>query len=299
MTPRMSGARSPIRSEPLTSSPRHRPDVRSGRAAHAMKQLPKVGTMTGVALGERGVGGSVDSETVHLAAPRSSGRTVVVVGQGIDGLTIAMRVARAGYSVVGIDRRERPRPVAGAGAVTDRGRHGRGAECGPAIGPLCPDDGLREGGRLRHRNHHRPGPAFNDTRMSTPSRRGRVPGAAPAAGHGGRRRGVGHPSVVRQVVLPAPRGRQWTARRTRLHLRHRRQWAARCRRDGRRPGRHRRRRPAIGNRDRRLPPSLAVSRGGPRAALAEIHAHPGDPHAHPGDPEGRCLPCRLWCRRPR
>ena len=269
MTPRMSGARSPIRSEPLTSSPRHRPDVRSERAAHAMKQLPKVGTMTGVALGERGVGGSVDSETVHLAAPRSCGRTVVVVGQGIDGLTIAMRVARAGYSVVGIDRRERPHPVAGAGAVTDRGRHARRAECGPAIGSLCPDDGLRPGRRLRHCNHHRPGPALDRARKCrVPPVRGRVPGAAPAAGHGGRRRGCGTPERRPSGGAPAPRGRQWTARRTRLHLRHRRQWAARWRRDGRRPGRNRRRRPAIGNRDRRLPPEPRRfprrAAGGPR-----------------------------------
>ena len=159
--------------------------------------------MTGVALGERGVGGSVDSETVHLAAPRSSGRTVVVVGQGIDGLTIAMRVARAGYSVVGIDREnDRVRSLA-------QGRS-------PIAGVT--DDALSaalRSGRYVPTTDYAKAAGFGTAIITVPARhstehenveylRSAAGSLAPHLQRGTAVvvEGVAHPSVVRQVVLP-------------------------------------------------------------------------------------------------
>lgn len=68
----------------------HRYHRRVGPFAYARGSrnpaVPKVGTMTGVAFGECGAGETVDIETVRVDT-RSAGRGVVVVGQGIDGLT--------------------------------------------------------------------------------------------------------------------------------------------------------------------------------------------------------------------
>ena len=69
--------------------------------------------MTGLALDACGVDDTREIETVRMADARSSVRRVAVVGQGIDGVTTALRIAQAGYTVVGIDTdADRIRPLA-------------------------------------------------------------------------------------------------------------------------------------------------------------------------------------------